>query len=217
MKVIFLLISLFVVAPAFAADSASHGRFGTFSSAWAGVTAGTFSPQSPITSDLAYKKKFGLSVGGDLNIVGPVMLALDVHYSAVNGTMNYQDANYSASNVDVSQTIAGLGLGLHFRIIDGSFLHLFVEAGGFADQLKLENDFTSATNKTGLLASNFSETPTSLGTYGLGGIDLIIANGYGVRVFGRVAQGSVPNVKSLNGRSFDYVSADGCVAFTQAF
>lgn len=212
-----------------AADNSSSSaknfnfKLGKGSTAWAGVGTGTLSPSSPTNADLAYDSGYKFGTGGDLSIIGPFLISLSIYSGSIKGTLNYKytDANnntYSAQNVAVSQQISSGDLGVQVRFVNSDFMHIYGEGGAFLESWSITYDFAHSTGGAGSAAQKSSDTIITSGTYAKAGVDFLMSNGFGVRIFGRATKGQTATMSTVsNGTKVNYVTGEGFLAMVKQF
>ena len=226
LKCLFFIGSVFFGATLFAAGGSSSSGIQLLpkgSTSFFGFDGGTLTPDSSANGDLNYTSNVKLVAGADISLFGPLYFSASMFTGWSSGNINYKytDANkatYTAQNVDITQTISGLEIGLQIRLINAPSGHLFIEGGGFAENWSLTYDFTKATNTSGQATPESPETVAALGTYGKVGIDLLLPNGYGLRFGGRASKGTTAKLAALNnGQQVKYVTGEGFVGLIKQY
>lgn len=194
------------------------------SSGWFVLGGGNLTGKAPTGEDIDYKTNLGVAGGGDVLLFGPVFFSFGFSANMTSATADYsyenkEAAKYTAKNVDVAQTSTGLEAGLHFRLINKEVVHFFIEGGGYLETWKLEYSFTEARDKTGLEANrqNSQSEIHVAGVYTKAGFDLMVYNGYGMRVFGRARKGITEKIEALTGRTMAFTGAEGYVGLVKQF
>ena len=163
-----------------------------------------------------------LAVAGvDVKLFGPIGFTISVLGVTSQGTMKYDytspdNTHYTSSRMGVTTSGVGIQAGLQIRLINMSFLRLFVSGGGFASSWEMKyasegpqyNSFPDGRYQVS------QKDMVNVGTFAEAGLEFFVINGYGLRFMGRVANGSTSKIDAMANKEMKMQEVEGLLAIT---